>query len=173
MTTQLELHSDEYGRIYGAQIHDSRLEEFAFSDSRDALCIRLRGVTGKRTKVQLRGIVQLTVADLWNGAILSDIYVWKVSAVPDASWEIPDSAWNVLFTERATKEDALRLAKQIANEHPDAYLAQFECSYGGAIACVCDQIELYDEQERDQGQILKSHTQDRGLEITDNPPRDS
>jgi hypothetical protein len=145
MTAQLALRSDEYGRVYGAQIHDSRLEEFSFSDGGDTLCIWIRGASGKRTNVQLTGIVQLTVADLWNGAILSDIYVWKVSAVPNACWEIPDSAWNVLFAKRATREDAPKLAQRITNEHPGAYLVQFECSYGGAIASVCDRIDLYEE----------------------------
>jgi len=147
MATPFALRTDQYGRVSGFHIHDSQMEEFAFSDRGATLNVRLRATSGKPITVLLKGVVEFTAAELWNGAILSDLYVWKVSAVPEASWEIPDSAWNILFAHRATKEDSPNLARKIVREHPEAQLVQFECSYGGAIAAVCDQVDLYEEEE--------------------------
>ncbi len=133
---------DEHGRLCGAQIHDSTLKELKFSNNECSLHIEAASISGKGVCIEFLGLTQLTVAEFWDGAILSDIYVWNIFHVPEICWKIPDGVWNILFKNRLTKEDAPKLAMQIAAKHPDALVIQVELSYGGAIAAICRNIEI-------------------------------
>jgi hypothetical protein len=67
-----------------------------------------------------------------------------VDSVPEALWGIPDSAWNVFFSNRMGIEDAKRAAARIARARPESYLVQLACSYGGAVVAVCDRIAVFE-----------------------------
>jgi hypothetical protein len=128
--------------LLGASVHDGHLIRLLVSDG--LLEFRIRNLSGDLFTVELSGVGEFTIRELWNGAIVSKFWVWKVGSVPDVSWSIPDSAWNILFSNRLTMLDAKRQAAKIALAKPESFLVEFACSYGGAAAAVCDRIAIFE-----------------------------
>ena len=145
MKSEISWQTDENGMLLGARAHDSTLVKFVASEA--SLEFQMRRLSGDIVTVELYDAREFNVVDLWNGAIVSEFWVWKVASVPKASWSVPDSAWNVLFSNRLSTPDAMREAAKIAVARPDAFLVQLACSYGGAVAAVCNRIGVFQIQQ--------------------------
>jgi hypothetical protein len=143
MKNSITWNTDQFGRLLGLGLHDGYLYGLQFSDGK-ALTLQIRNCSGDIIEIQLADIADINIAQFCNGAILSDIYVWKVNAAP-GSWSNPDSAWNILFTERLGLEGAKKEAFKIIQEKPDSLLVQVECSYGGAMVAICEHVEIVNE----------------------------
>jgi hypothetical protein len=129
--------------LLGAPVHDGHLIRLLVSD--DLLEFGIRNLSGDLFTFELSGVGEFTILELWNRAIVSEFWVWKVGSVPDVCWSIPDSAWNILFSNKLTMLDAKRqAAKKIALARPESFLVQLACSYGGAAAAVCDRIAIFE-----------------------------
>ena len=89
--------------------------------------------------IELRGLGEFNLRNLCNGSIIAAIYVWNVRAVPPNA---VNAAWNLLFGDRYAKADVKELAARIALRRPGAQLVQLECSYGGAMAAVCEEVSF-------------------------------
>ena len=138
--SEVPLRVDEYGRVLCSGIHDSYLTGFGFSED-GVLRFTLRGVAGEQTSFILTGVSESIFADMYSVAKVSDVFVWSVATAPDA-WDIPDSAWNVLFASRYGAEGTKEGASRVKSTKPDAYLVQVGCSYGGSIVAVCDGVAI-------------------------------
>jgi hypothetical protein len=103
----------------------------------------LQHLSDEIVRFDLSGVQELTIAELWNGAIVSGIYAWQVSAVPEATWGMPDSGWGALFRNRVSAAHAGVLVQRIQARQPEPWLFQVECSYGGLIATVCATIRAF------------------------------
>jgi hypothetical protein len=143
MRTPIPWNTDQFGRILGPRFHDGRLTGLQFSDGH-ALNLQIRNSSGEAVKIELLDITDINIAQLCNGAIISDVYLWKVDSVPEA-WSVPDSAWNMLFAERYGSAGAKEKASKIARDKPESMLVQVECSYGGAIAAICSNVGIFKE----------------------------
>lgn len=133
-------YTDESGRMLGTGIHDAEL--FAFSTSSPGkMRLDLRQ-TARLLRADFLGVREITIAELWERAILSEIFVWKAGSVPEETWSIPDGGWRALFRNRLSVADARRAALAIAARRPEPWLVQITCSYGGSIAIVCDSIHI-------------------------------
>jgi len=139
MTSEIPLRTDDFGKILGLAVHDSNLTGFTYAG--ESLELVLRGVKGDVSKIRCTSIHDANFAHLYHGAIVADIYVWRLAEVPQA-WDVPDGAWYVLYKERLGIEGAQTQALALATTLPDHFLIQVECSYGGSIAAVCKGIEL-------------------------------
>jgi len=148
MKDEITLSVDGAGIIVGLGVHDGSLYEFAVSESSSLLHFGISRFSGGRVALDLFGVTELTVAELWEGPIVSEVFRWEVGAVPESCWEIPDSGWNALF---AGKIPSLALRKEaalkIAHEKPDSSLVLVEFSYGGSVAAVCDRLAAYEATE--------------------------
>jgi hypothetical protein len=142
MKSEITWRTDPNGMVSGARIHDSHLVKFAITDA-VGLQIAMRRLSGDIVSVELFGLGEFSVAELWNGAIVSEIFVWNVRTVPEQCWSIPDSAWNAIFGNKMKPADAKKEAAKIAQKRPDAQLVQLACSYGGNVAAVCDRIAQF------------------------------
>ena len=142
MRTEIAWRADENGMLLGPAVHDSRLIKLLVSE--ESLEFGMRRLSGDVVTVELRGVQDFTMREMWNGAIVSEFWAWKVDSVPEALWGIPDSAWNVFFSNRMGIEDAKRAAARIARARPESYLVQLACSYGGAVVAVCDRIAVFE-----------------------------
>src|SRR6266853_2920674 len=132
MTSETPWRTDEHGILLGARVHDATLVKLIISEER--LVFEMRRLSGELVTVELLGLGQFTLQELWNGAIVSELWVWKVGSVPETSWSIPDGPWNVLFSNARMKpSDARRQAAKIAETSPNAFLVQLACSYGGSV----------------------------------------
>lgn len=142
MKTEIIWKNDDSGRVIGANIHDGQVVEYEFSSNKNNFHLGVRSLSGDLIRIELSGLREIRV-DLFMGPIVSDVYTWTVDAAPTHTWEIPDSAWNVLFSSQMKLENAKKAAEKIIRDNPKSILIQVECSYGGAIAAVCDQVTIH------------------------------
>ena len=143
MESEIAWRTDQNGMLIGARIHDSRLVSLAII-SEVRMELKFRRLSGELVMLVLNGLHEFNVVEMWDGAIASELFVWNVGSVPDEAWNVPDSAWNVLFTKRLRPQDDRRAVKKIVEAHPDAFLVQLACSYGGNIAAVCEAIRAFE-----------------------------
>jgi len=135
--------TDKAGLIQGFSYHDYKLVRLKWLDSR-YLRLTLSGSDGI-TIVEFGGLDTVTAQDILDGTIVSDIFVWPVKAVPETVWETIGGAWSVLLSGRTHRADKKSVAAQIMKRKPSAFLVQVLNSYGGAIAAVCEKIEVSTE----------------------------
>jgi hypothetical protein len=141
--SEIAWRTDENGMMLGLRVHDGHLLKLVASNA--CLEFVMRGVSNETFTVELSDLGEFIVRELWNGAIVSEFWVWNVRSVPEATWQIPDSAWNALFSNRVRALDARRKeAEKIALAKPEAFLVQLACSYGGDVAAVCGRIRVFE-----------------------------
>ena len=142
MRKEIAWNADEFGRALVPGVHDGRISTFTFAD-RDYLHLGIKTPQGNSIDVELSGIGEMNVRDLWNGAIVATIYAWKVRSMSRTSWDVPNSGWSLLFANRLAPSDIKEAAARIALSRPQSLLVQVECSYGGALAVVCDALSFF------------------------------
>ena len=141
MKTQINWTTDEFGRASVGGIHDGRIVRFAFAES-DCFSLAILGEANRLVEIELFRIADMNVRDVCNGSIVSTVYIWSVRNVPLSTWDLPNSGWNLLFSNRYSKSDVKEFAARIALQRPQSKLVQVECSYGGSIAVVCDEVSI-------------------------------
>jgi hypothetical protein len=144
MRTEIDWRVDENGMLLGLDVHDGHLMKLVASDT--CLEFVMRGFSNEIFTVELSDLGEFNVRELWNGTIVAYFWVWKVHSVPEVTWSIPDSGWNVLFSNRITELGAKRrAAEKIAQARPEAFLVKFDSSYGGEVAAVCGRIRVFQD----------------------------
>jgi hypothetical protein len=141
MKSEVAWRTDENGMLLGVPMHDGSLVKFVMT--KESLEFGIRALSGEFVTVELAGLGQFTLRELWDFPIVSEFWVWKVGLVPEG-WNIPDGPWNVLFANRMRTSDARREATKIAETRPDSFLVQLACSYGGEVAAICDRIRIFE-----------------------------
>jgi hypothetical protein len=131
--------TDSAGMVLGARAHDGILTSISLSENE--LSFHVKRLSGDTVLFELKGIGEFNIK-LCDGAILSEVYAWKISSFPENAWVVPDNAWNVLYQERV--RDVRSVAEQISRKRPTSLLIHVTCSYGGAIAVVCDRFSIYE-----------------------------
>jgi hypothetical protein len=135
--------TDSAGVMLGFSYHDSSLAGLEWAETR-YLRIRLLSRDSINT-VELCDLDTVSLQQVWNGAIISEIFAWPITAVPDTVWDMSDGAWHVLLSGRSHRSDEKPAAAQIIKRRPSAFLVQVMTSYGGTIAAVCEKINVSTE----------------------------
>ncbi len=125
------------GMLAVAGIHDGHVDQLRYDGT--SLNVWIRQPTGARIDLVLQGTQEADLK-LWNGSIVSEIYIWRVSDVPVGA--APDAGWNALFADMLLEKDRQNAAAKIVSRNPDAYLFQLDCSYGVTMACVADSVAV-------------------------------
>lgn len=136
--TEMPWTTDVAGRVSGFPMHDSTIVGLEYADG-ERLVITLRDHHGGTTLVELHDVGEMNLEGLCNGAIVSDLWAWKVMESPGWTSQTPVGGWNALYRSRYG-DDAKRMAVRAADERPDALLVVLQCSYGGSLAAICSQI---------------------------------
>jgi hypothetical protein len=131
--------TDGDGLLCNFAYHDGVIIQF--DASIDSMAFRIKDEASRMVQIELFDVVEYSVLCLWRGAIVSDIYVWRLKEVPGHAWDVPGGAWSILFDGR--DRGAKREVDQWMASIPDAYLVQLECSYGGRLAAVCKGVNVY------------------------------
>lgn len=135
--------TDGAGQMLGFSYHDASLIGLEWVEKR-YLRARLAMPDGVNT-MELCDLDTVTLQQVWNGLIVSDILAWRVNAVPETAWDMSDGAWHVLFSGRVHASDERSLADQIIRRKPSAFLVQVLSSYGGSLAAICENINVWTE----------------------------
>jgi hypothetical protein len=88
-------------------------------------------------KLELNDLDTVTLEEIWNVPIVSDIFAWPVGAAPARVWDTSDGPWYVLLSGRAHNAEQVKAgAARIIKRRPEAFLVQILNSYGGTISAV-------------------------------------
>lgn len=133
---------DEFGRLSTHGIHDAVVQEFHFI-SGQSLTIRLRGALGEQTLVSCQRPVKLGFKDVLEGTIVSDIFCWRMYE-KIAIEGVIEEAFRVLESGHFREADFYRFSSSLAQKHTGKFLVLIDSSYGGAMATICEEIQIYD-----------------------------
>ena len=135
---EAEWKTDANGIVRGVLYHDFSI--VGFRSEEESVSISIRGYSGESGLIRLEQPTELCIESFYNGAILSEIYVWRVEEVPHLDPAIRDSGWNALLDSRYRRGDMKRFAADIVRKNPGFHLVVLSCSYGGTIAVVCRRV---------------------------------
>lgn len=135
-----EVQTDEFGRMVGISIHDGVICDLSLSN--DECSIRIKKNDGNSSELYFLGIIDICLNGLRNNAVISDIYVWSIGGVPADIWGKVDGVWETLWGGFLTTEGAMRQVEILKVSKPGSCVVHVECSYGGAIALICESIEF-------------------------------
>lgn len=138
--TPIEWRISADGYVTGAEIHDGALAEFSYSDGSFKIGIARAG--GGASEFHFGGVTKLR-ADLIEEQIIYAVFAWKIPQVPNFAPEADDNPWRLLAWP-APDQDLAALASRLSADNPEGYLVQISCSYGGDVALICSDIEVFD-----------------------------
>ena len=145
--TILEWTTDATGRLRVPGLHDAGLLSLSYVGGQ-SLQLALCGAAGEHTTIVLDEPFVLTIAELWDGAIIADIRVWEADRVPPPElWAEDENGWNALLRGRVDVADLKAAADRLVEKHAGATLLVVSCAYGGAWAALCRQVRI--QQARD------------------------
>ena len=107
----------------------------------DSLQISLKRDDSSIVTIDFIKAMDVGFVDFRTGAIVANIFAWRLNDFDD-KMEIPHdqkTAWRVLFANHIYEKDFMK-AIQNLNKTYFGYLVLIECSYGGSIACICNDI---------------------------------
>jgi len=131
---------DQFRRVRGSGIHDATIQAFSLIAG-GQFEVFLRNPGGQEKRVVLSEIAQFGFRDFVNGAIVSDIFCWKLND-PTIALESMCDAWRVLLGGNYAEPDFLGLVSAMMQRYASALLVFFECSYGGSIAAICRDLQV-------------------------------
>jgi hypothetical protein len=139
--TPIPLQINTYGMLQSGRSHDATLDQLGFRD--DTLKLGWSKEDGARYELALGAIHHQCVNAFVGKQILAEIYIWPLAEVSKAA-AIPAAAWGTLLSSLLRPEKIPAEVTRITIQHPGASLVLCEFSYGGDIAVVCQQIQLWE-----------------------------
>lgn len=137
----MDFSSDELGRLTLPGIHDSQIVEFTLTAPTKTLSLRLQSAEGLATDIRTTSLQMLNVSGLWEGAIVSDLFVWDFRAVPENHIFDEDVGWRHLFEKRISNRDELDAQiERWKGRMQNGRLVSIACSYGGNISFLCEEL---------------------------------
>lgn len=121
-------------------MHDGIVTSFCLTKSR-VFSFEICRVDGSRVSVDIEGIRLLNAAELWETAIISEIFIWKLDKSESHSLNV---ALSHLLQGRVNESDKQSALSQIRRENFLALTVQVSCSYGGSIFAICDRVRIFE-----------------------------
>jgi hypothetical protein len=139
--TEIPWRTDEAGMLLGARVHDGQITDLSYS--KGLLSFRLERQSGSIILLELNGITELN-SIFWEGTIVSEFFVWKISSSTEQVSLGLASAWEFLYRQRVV--DLELEVKRAVKKRSESYLVHILCSYGGEFAAICNRVSIYEER---------------------------
>ena len=139
--TEIPWKTDADGMLLGAHAHDGQIIDLSYS--KGLLSFEVERLSGDIVQFEIDGVTELNLA-LWEGTILSEIFVWKISTSAEHVSVSMLNAWEFLYRERAV--DLELEVRRAAKKRAELFLVHVSCSYGGEIAAICNRIAIYEKK---------------------------
>ncbi len=128
---------DEFGRLRVRGIHDSSLVALRVDPDRVSVLLRDDKV---KLFIEFSRVGEFGIRALRRGAIISTVYAYELGArrPPVAAWE---ALWagDVSMTAPGSELEIARATGAFK------FLVLIECSYGGELAILCNEISVHSE----------------------------
>jgi hypothetical protein len=143
MTSQLQWRTDKDGMLLGPRAHDGTIHGLDYGED-ESLVLRVRRTGGDFVAIKVSGVKHVGVVQFRSGAIVSEIFAWKLRDFSNEIRDVPDGPWNVLFAGDLKFHDVQKAAERLIETWPDCYLLHVLCSYGGTLAALGSSIVIED-----------------------------
>lgn len=143
----MALEIDVSGRLALGGIHDSLIADLTLSGATKTLLLRLKSES-MTTIIKTSNLHMLNMSGLWEGSIVSNVFIWDFDRVPDRYISDSEVGWSHLFEGRIS--DRAEVIAQIARYQScmsRGKLVSIGCSYGGNISFLCEEVLV--EQQPD------------------------
>lgn len=137
--TALEIHTNAFGQLQQAGVHEATLTALEFRNG--ALALEWKAITGNTYRLELGAAQHLRVADFLGAQRLVDIAIWPLADASKAAL-IPAEAWRALFSSTHHFKDIPAAATAAIIQHPGAHFVLCEFSNGSEIAVICDDVRV-------------------------------
>ncbi|WP_145640245.1 hypothetical protein [Neorhizobium alkalisoli] len=135
--------TDDRGRLALGGIHDSTITQFSLDAAAKRIGIQCLSDAGIITDFAATSLYTLNISALWEGSVISDIFVWDFTDVPDDYLFDPEIGWRHLFEGRIDDRNQLLAQIERYKERlPKAKLVSIGCSYGGNISFLCQELRI-------------------------------
>lgn len=131
--------SDSDGMLVGARAHDSNLISLEFID-RDRFVLSLKRVDGTMVELSYKGVQEISVGHIWEGSIVTEIFIWSVGNVPHSS--AVDVGWNALLHARTYPNEIDTKVKNIVGRDNLQFLSIIGFAHGTSTALVCKSLRI-------------------------------
>jgi hypothetical protein len=132
--------TDEAGMIVGVRAHDGFIRSVSISTTAISLVVERQDAS--RAELVFGGVSKFGMR-LQNGAILADLFAWKLGDIASPSLPQLYSPKLALFASSLPPEEAEISFTKLAKQFPDRTLAYVSCSYGGELAAICESLEAF------------------------------
>lgn len=131
---------NEFGQLTKLGLHDASIVGFSYRYDEE-FSFDMRRVDGSAVSLSLTKVTRFGCSGFQKGAIVSDVYIWRPGLTP--AWHASDAegAWAVLFGNEIDVATLPSVIKPIVEGREASFLVLVECSYGGSIALLCEEIE--------------------------------
>lgn|GEM_PF-3233100 len=143
----MALETDASGRLALSGIHDSLVADLTLSGAAKTLLFKLKS-GGMNTIIKTSSLHMLNVSGLWEGSIVSNVFVWDFDKVPDRYISNSEVGWSHLFEGRISdREEVVAQIARYQRHMNTGKLVSISCSYGGNISFLCEDVLI--EQQSD------------------------
>jgi len=131
--------NDDDGMLLGARAHDARLISLEFAN-RHQILLTFRRVDGTEVKLSYEGVQEICLGQIWEDAIVNDIFIWSVEKVPSS--QMVDVGWNALFQGRASLQYLKEDIRKIIDRDSSQFLSVIGFVHGTSTAVVCKSLRI-------------------------------
>lgn len=131
--------NDGGGMLLGARAHDARLISLEFMN-RCLLRLIFKRVDGTEVELSYEGVQEISLRQIWDDSIVSDIFIWSVGNVPSS--QSIDAGWNALFQGRAGPKDLNEDIRKIIDRDRSQFLSLIGFIHGASAAVVCKSLSI-------------------------------
>lgn len=137
-----DISTEPSGLLQGVPYHDSSIVRLDYAIGIRRLSIELSGYGGGLVSILMDRVVVANIQDLYEGNLVSDIFLWPVNRVPSPTSSSPDLGWLALLDRRCSSADISRQILAYKTEHAQSKLFQISSSYGLRLAVLCETISF-------------------------------
>jgi hypothetical protein len=131
--------TDDSGMLLGFPLHDSQLVSVFYEES----CCHLNfKKESSCCLIKLTGISYSGFQCFKFNAVLSEIFSWRVREVPPEIADMEDGAWRTLLCDIPVGMAMDSTIESLLCTRGDSLLVQFNFSYGGSFALICDEMSV-------------------------------
>lgn len=139
MDNYLEWTTDLQGLVSGCEYHDRVISKVSYEIGTNII-VEWGGSSGQAIRCILENPLEFGIVFNRN-AIISDIFVWHLSDIPDFVPGSHDSPLAIIYGQEAIDEPG-KLKDFCISKYGSKFMAQILCSYGENISVICDKVNF-------------------------------
>jgi hypothetical protein len=132
-----DLVSSEDGLLVSLPYHDARLTYVGYDLKAAYLELVWESEEGRSYAIAANGVAMINLRDLYEGNILSDIFLQTIESISAQRGESSSTAWVDLLVNRSSTTDYSKQSEALLRKFQGLKLLRVFSSYGCSLALIC------------------------------------